>query len=260
MISSGVSADEKRSTFTVFEPCHDGDAYSKQVMDKGCEHVIRTVTRCNFEGIFKLWGLADPHSTHHVNGSALTTEAAGEVCSSADIVAFKTVDTGHMIRDWEWLLDETPNMRVLNVIRDPRGIYASWKTLEPFKTLLEKDEFYTLDQVCENFVANLEFDHPRVLNVVFEDMVLRPGDIMQQVYGFLGLPFGDSQVAWIESTFDAIDCPEPKPWEVGYTDCHTNSQNSADKWRTVLSEDELDNFNDSPACQRVVAHFAYPKS
>merc|ERR1719401_2814590 len=135
-----------------------------------CPHVLKNLVRCDFDGVDKLWGWWDPHSTN--NHTKFYNQSAHELCVDASIVAFKTVDYGHDLQEWQWLMDSHPHLRVLDVVRDPRGIYASWKTLEPFATLLKEGDhgkpFYTLTEICDHFEMNLNFIDPRVHRVVFE--------------------------------------------------------------------------------------------
>lgn len=262
MVSAGQTSftEGAENTYSLFEPCHDGDQYDPDLMNltrDGCGPVLWNLARCEFAGVKTFWGWADSHSTKE-NGQVLDADKAGRFCKEADLVTFKTVDYGHRLREWDWLIEQTPEMHVLDVVRDPRGIYASWKMLEPFKTLVQQGQFYSLLDICESFADNLDFNHPRVHHVVFEELVQQPKDTMTKAYQLIGLPFGDRGQAWLNKTFDAQECPEPKPWEVGYTDCHTDSKSVADKWRTVLSEEELDAFNTNPACQKVIEHYGYP--
>jgi len=148
-------------------------------------------------------------------------------------------------------------MKIIDVVRDPRGIYSSWLTTEPFATLVKNNEFYSIKSVCDSLAANIDFDHSRVFHLVFEELVKSPHKVMKDAYDFMGMTFGMKQLAWIKDTFDATECPEPKPWEIGFTDCHTNSEDVTDRWRDVLSPSDLDAFKTTPSCKRVLAHYGY---
>jgi hypothetical protein len=248
-------------TFSLFEPCHDGDEYAGELEQLGCDGLLWQLTRCDFTDVHNLWGWMDPHTTHrHTKQDAFSVENASMLCSNSDLVAFKTVDSGHKLPEWKWLLDSTPEMRIIDVVRDPRGIYASWKVLEPFATLIKTGEFYTIQDICDSFSENIDFGHDRVYHLVFEKLVQSPEAVMREAYDFLGLEFGERQAAWLKETFDATECPEPKPWEVGYTDCHTNSGDVAEKWRSVLSEEEMQLFRQTKSCQHVFEHYGFVSS
>lgn len=243
-------------TFSLFEPCHDGDIYEPWLQDQGCGGLLKGLTSCDFKGIQSLWGWPDSHTTSdHRKYSSIVAQ---HLCSRSRIVAFKTVDYGHNISAYRDFVDASPQLRILDIVRDPRGIYASWKTTPSFANLIGNQKFYTLTQVCETFASNFDLHHPNVHHVIFEELTQRPKDTMEKVFNFLGVPFGEAQVHWLNRTFDAPDCPTPKEWEVGYTDCHQNSKAVVDKWKEVLSAAELEEFSKSAACRQVAQAYNYP--
>eukprot|EP00448_Togula_jolla_P002335 CAMPEP_0170598762 /NCGR_PEP_ID=MMETSP0224-20130122/16422_1 /TAXON_ID=285029 /ORGANISM="Togula jolla, Strain CCCM 725" /LENGTH=360 /DNA_ID=CAMNT_0010923339 /DNA_START=77 /DNA_END=1159 /DNA_ORIENTATION=- len=258
LVSSSLEGEETQSqtsTFSLFEPCHDGDEYDPWKKEQGCASLLWGLSRCDFSGVKKLWGWADPHSSnHHVKFEAAV---ATDICQKANLVAFKTVDYGHHLEKWTWMLNTHPHMKIVDVVRDPRGIWASWKTTEPFATLLKEGGYYTLEGICENFAKNLDLQDTRIHHIVFERLMDNPWETTTQVFNFLGLPFGDKQKKWINSTFNAKECPEPKPWEIGFTDCHTKSASVSEKWREVLTQEEIANFNANPDCRRVVQAYGF---
>lgn len=262
MVSGTV--DDNRAgghTFSLFEPCHDGDKYDDWMQKKGCRQLLYGLSHCDFEGIERLWGWMDPHSTNNYT-KAFDQERATKMCKEADIVAFKTVDWGHDLKKWKWLLDSRENMKVLDIVRDPRAIYASWKKLEPFKSLLQAHDFYTLPEICNHFARNMEFQDPRVHRIIFEDLMKSPKSTTHDVYEFLEQPFTSIQEHWLHKAFNAQECPPPAPGMKGFTDCHTftgTDPRGDDKWRSVLTAEELATFENSTACQRVADMYKYPK-
>jgi len=261
-ILSMVSATRDDNTdggtvFSLFEPCHEGDQYKEWKQKDGCSGVLWGLARCNFEGITNLWGWADPHSTNLHR--KYNKKAATSKCGEADVIAFKTVDFGHDLKEWTWLLDSVPSMKVLDVVRDPRGIYASWKGLEPFKSLVESGNFYTIPEVCENFARNLDFEDDRVHRVVFEELMGNPFNSTVNTYSFLGLEYGGKQKDWVKSVFQAKDCPEPKVNMQGFTDCHTQPGTEvAEKWRTELTDEEKKLFSENADCLKVAQAYGWP--
>lgn len=260
MVSATV--DDNRAaghTFSLFEPCHDGDSYDDWLKNRGCRQLLYGVAHCNFNGIKNLWGWRDPHSSNNFTKS-FEESAASKMCQDADIVAFKTVDWGHDLNHWKWLMDTHQNMKVLDIVRDPRAIYGSWKSLEPFKSLVESGAFYTLGDICDHFAMNLKFQDSRVHRVVFEDLMTSPNSVAQEVYKFLDQPFSKDQEKWIQKAFNAAECPPPPPGMAGFTDCHTWTgldPRGDEKWRKLLSEAELSYFKHSDACQRVALAYGY---
>lgn len=242
-------------TFSLFEPCHNGDVVEEPLKNAGCRGLLLSLAQCDFTKVTNLWGWRDPHSSNNMR--PYSKEAAVRHCSTSDVVAFKTVDFGHNLAEHVDMLAAEPRMKVLDVVRDPRGIFASWKTTEPFRTLVSENRFYTLAEVCEAFAANLDLNHPNVIHVDFEQAIRHPHDTMRKVYDFLDLPYGDAQEAWVNRTFDASDCPPAPKWLRGFTDCHTQSTAESEKWRNVLTAEELLIFNNTPSCQQVMRAYNY---
>jgi hypothetical protein len=260
MVSATV--DDNRAgghTFSLFEPCHDDDKYDGWLTNSGCRQLLYDVSHCDFRGVEQLWGWRDPHSTSNFTHD-FSKDLATEMCEDADIVAFKTVDWGHDLKQWKWLLDSR-RMKVLDMVRDPRAIYSSWKRLEPFKTLVETHDFYTLREICFHFAKNLDYQDSRVKRVIFEDLMQNPENVTKDIYEFLGQPFTQDQENWILGAFNAEECPPPKPGMEGFTDCHTASGvdlRGDEHWRGDLTAQELAVFEKSEACQRVAEAYGYP--
>jgi len=257
-----VSSINPTSTFALFEPCHPGDKYDKVLSRrKGCASLLWSLADCDFDHVQQLWGWNNPHTTNG-NERTYSKESATELCSSSDLVAFKTVDVDERrpMKTWAWLMDAKPHLRVLNMVRDPRGIWASWKSTPAFQNIVDSGELGTLPDICKIFNDDLDFKDDRVHRIIFEKLIKDPVRETQNVYEFLGLPFGDDQLQWVKRTFDATNCPEYDSWYDNFTDCHQASQDEAEKWRTVLTREELNAFYATPECARIVHHFGYPTS
>jgi len=246
-------------TFALFEPCHDGDAYDPWLNKRGCGALLAAVSNCDFSHVENLWGWDNPHTTN-ANNREYTKEKAQNLCSASDVMAFKTVMDKHPLQDWQWLLKTRPQLHVLDVVRDPRGIWASWKTTPAFEADLADGKLGNLTDICDMFAKNIGFESDRVRRVVFERLVRKPEKETKRIFDFLGLPFGDDQLAWAQKTFNAEECPPHMPWFEGYTDCHENSDFNTWRWRTVLTPHEKDAFTNSPNCQKVSKAYGYTAS
>jgi len=244
-----VSVQSSGGSFALFEPCHDGDSVDATLQSQGCKGLLQELANCRFDHVKDLWGWRDPHTTgNHANFEA---GEAHTICSKAHRVVFKTVDYGHNAKSWMELLDSQPDLHIVAAVRDPRGVFASWKALEPFATLVKEGNFYTLDDVCRSYAQNLNVSHPRVKQVLFERLVEYPYVVTRNVYEFIGDEYGEAQEKWVRSSFNNEDCPPPPEWQVGFDDCRTDSAEVASKWREVLSEEEKARFNSNPHCMAV---------
>lgn len=248
------------NVFGLFEPCHEGDQLSPELATNGCLELLRDISTCDFSGIDGLWGYNKLHTTILGRHPRFTKVGARLSCQSADLVAFKTVSFGHnLTRDALPLLQQIPQLRVIDVVRDPRGIFASWKKFS-MSAWSDKwvmglvDNTEALRDICDNYAANLMVDHPRIKHIQFESLIANPELVMRDVYAFLGLEFGPRQQTWIDKVFNANHCVETK---ASNQDCHTNSTEPLDRWREQLLPSELAVFQEYAPCQLAAAQYGY---
>lgn len=245
--------------FALFEPCHEGDRVADPLLQRGCGGLLSSLAHCDFSQVVSLHGFRNPHTSHH-NELAANPGAASAFCSAADLVTIKTIEYAHDLRQALLVLDADPSIYMIDVVRDPRGIYASWKQLEPFATFLKGPNATLMPDICRSFAANINVTHPRLRRIVFEELVKAPGTVMSETYNFLGLPFGQAQLAWIASTFDATDCQqkiEENHLNAMFSDCQANSTVSMSKWRQQLLPDELQLFASDTNCQEVALAYNF---
>lgn len=256
--------------FALFEPCHVGDILAPELQELGCTQLLQNIAQCNFSQISRLWGYDKLHSSILGNPGArqhYSKVSASESCSAADLVVFKTVAFGHNIEtDVMPLLERDPTMRVIDIVRDPRAIIASWKhySLSNWsskwvqnKSAGANDNAALID-ICDNFAANIQVVHPRVKRVAYEDFVHHPEAVMRDVYSFLGLTFGQAQLSWIARTFNANACaPTKRGLDRVTQDCHTNSTEPLDRWRSHLSPAEIEAFATTQSCQELMSTYGY---
>merc|ERR1719215_2164030 len=50
------------STFSLFEPCHDGDDVDDELNATGCLGLLMSIATCEFSHVRHLWGWPDAHS------------------------------------------------------------------------------------------------------------------------------------------------------------------------------------------------------
>jgi len=249
---------EMPEVYAVFEPCHNDDKYSPELAKKGCHGVLNALARCDFQDIEWLHGNKNPHSTQRQDD--YTPTAASASCAGADLVTIKTIDYAHDLKEALPILDNNDNLLMIDVIRDPRGIYASWKATYPFSKMLQNDNKTLMTDICDSFAKNLKIRHPRLRRIVFEHLVEKPKPVMEGVFDFIGVPFGDVQLQWINSTFNS-DCDaddKVSKLNKNYRDCHSDSTWALHRWERELSKKEKDMFSDHEACREVAWAYNFP--
>lgn len=265
---AGRAMDAADSTsnevFTLFEPCHFGkdlehsDILSEEGSATPCSTLLVELARCNFSRAEHLWGWSNKHTTNH--GQVYAPSTAAAYCNRANLVAFKTVgqskvvDSTRRLEDILWILKAVPALRIVDVVRDPRAIYASWKLTDPFPRILGERNYPLWREVCDTFASNLNVSDSRVHRVVWEALARDPEAEMLKVYSFLGLNFGASQKQWLNATFQGDGCRQ----ENNYTDCHAQPQNGLTKWREELSNEELEAIQAYVPCRKVMIAYGYP--
>lgn len=259
--------------FSLFEPCHANDEMGADSKGRNfmnvngninCPVVVEKLAACNFTGVTDLWGWRDNHTSNF--GKEYSAEFATQACRYAKRRIFKTVgatnkfDPGRLLKTISWVLDNRPQMKVLNLVRDPRSIYVSWKELDAFEDEIARRSTPLWSEMCDTFAANLNFTHPHALTVVYEKLVKDPRNYMKEIYDFLGFEFGSAQEAWVTTNFPETShgCPSGGTWK--YSDCQgrENSIKEMSAWRDVLSEKEKANFLFYEPCQQVYKAFDFP--
>merc|ERR1719277_2785038 len=158
MMSSAVDGNVTKGAhtnqvFSSFEPCTEGDKYSGELkdMNKGstrqddnslmCSKVIDGMSKCSFRSIEGLKNWKNPHST---NGDAnFQRSLAEKLCKESHTVAVKTV-MPIKLENVSWVLDANPHLKIIEVVRDPRGMYAS-----------DAASASTLEKLCQHVSVNL---------------------------------------------------------------------------------------------------------
>jgi hypothetical protein len=239
---------------------------------EGCQAEVDRIIGCNFSGVetlgsytrkggLFLWSPTEDGLTHEA------PEVQAAVCKRSDVIAFKTVTYGHTGQDSVLtFLERHPRLKVIDMVRDPRGIYASWRTTLPFSTIVNGERegnpdahdsgwWVGLEGICRSFAQNLRRSHPRIHRVKYEDLVLDPFRTMRAAYAFAGLTFGEAEAVWITQTFNA-NCEERDMGQ--FSGCHRNSSEPVARWEDVLSPYEKSLFLEDPRCREVAEHYGYP--
>lgn len=303
-ILSMISAtpDDNRAggdVFSLYEPCHPRDQYSMKTgidkLDKKhgpwtwgshtddslCGNIVLDVSRCDFTNILELNGWKNEH-TSNGNTTSFSRSIATEKCKDSKIIAVKTVDGVPNLEKVSWVLHENPHLKILEVVRDPRGVLASKARAgvalevpdDPMKiegsgnqdhnatlTKIAHDRGFdmkSLDGMCENLHANMKFKHPRVHQVVFDDLVKDPLKISKDVYKFLKLPVTEKLDEWVHATFDNPDCDEGSTVKDRHDDCRSDSAKSATKWMQEISHGAKKHFLKNEDCVKIAHKYKFP--
>nr|CAB3230841.1 carbohydrate sulfotransferase 1 [Phallusia mammillata] len=131
---------------------------------------------------------------------AINTNLAGNDCKRKKYVAMKVIRLCDM-GDLEDVIDSIPiDLKVLHLIRDPRGIAHSRHAIHPRMNMVESMRF-TCKRQAGNSLLGLniapEWLKGRYKMFRYEDAALRPYEVAQELYDYVGLDFPDVVREWI---------------------------------------------------------------
>lgn len=174
----------------------------------------------------------------------LNVTLAAEACRRKDHIALKAV----RFRQLEFLqpLAEDPrlDLRVIQLVRDPRAVlasrivafagkYESWKKwLAEGQDQLQEEEVQHLRGNCESIrkSAELGLQPPawlrgRYMLVRYEDVAQRPLQKAREMFRFVGIPLTPQVEAWIRANTQVVQDG------AGFYSTRKNSSEQSEKWR-----------------------------
>ena len=138
------------------------------------------------------------------------------MCKTSEARVMKTIRLTMEIV--EHLLHKDPTIKIIHLLRDPRGIVNSrrkWSLLSRVSNELAKKDAESADMeearlLCQKMLKDirkkedLEQAYPsNFLTVRYEDMSQNPNNTYHQVYTFLGLSESESVQHWLQQTSEA---------------------------------------------------------
>ncbi|XP_030055342.1 carbohydrate sulfotransferase 1 [Microcaecilia unicolor] len=198
----------------------------------------------------------------------LNLTLAMESCKDHEHVAIKTVRVPEVSDLRALVEDPRLNLKIIQLVRDPRGILASrsdtfqdtyrlwriWRATGRKPYNLDTSQFLT---VCEDFLSSVStgLNRPSWLKgkyilLRYEDMARNPMKKAEEIYNFLGIPMDSSIERWIENNTRADNTSVKHKYGT-----LRNSAATAENWRLTLSYDIVEFIQNT--CQEVLAQLGY---
>ncbi|XP_029438074.1 carbohydrate sulfotransferase 1 [Rhinatrema bivittatum] len=198
----------------------------------------------------------------------LNLTLATESCKDHEHVAIKTVRVPEVSDLRALVEDPRLNLKVIQLVRDPRGILASrsetfrdtYRLWRIWRATGRKP--YNLDTsqivaVCEDYLNSVStgLNRPlwlkgKYMLVRYEDLARNPMKKTEEIYSFLGISMDSSIERWIENNTRADNTSVKHKYGT-----LRNSAATAENWRLTLSYDIVEFIQNT--CQEVLAQLGY---
>lgn len=242
--------------FGLFEPCSPKDNLDPALAERGCGALLSQLVQCDFTGVKWLWGWPSPYTQILKNKGEYNPETASRDCKQASVIVFKTVMWGHKLAEEAFpLLQAHPQVHMIDLIRDPRSIYGSFRSTWGFANKMPQFNESWLFNWCDEMYENIPKKHPRMKRVVYEAFVKAPSAQAKDLFAFLGIPreSHDAQVSsYLKEHFNNDACDDAN----FYVNCRSNASANADRYRTLPNETYF-KFMNNKACRGVSLSYGY---
>ncbi|CAL1538408.1 unnamed protein product [Lymnaea stagnalis] len=196
-------------------------------------HLIRSPTTFNYSSCLKMpWIQNDTYQDEMIKSIPGCISDLKESCRPAKVTVLKVIEA--QMSQAKSLMRSDPKVKVIHLIRDPRGVLSSRRYFRKFND--EDPESFSRD-ICNSVLEDIGISRSlsqtfpgRVLTVRYEDIAKEPIRVTKQLYRFVGLEMTPSL--------------EKRIWEMTYAglpdDCNicpvrSNSTETANGWRKGLS-------------------------
>ncbi|KAM8969625.1 carbohydrate sulfotransferase 1-like isoform 1-T4 [Sarcophilus harrisii] len=198
----------------------------------------------------------------------LNLTLAAAACRARSHVAIKTVRVPEVSDLRALVEDPRLNLKVIQLVRDPRGILASrsetfrdtyrlWRIWDGTGRRPYNLDVSQLTTVCEDFRNSVAtgLTRPawlkgRYMLVRYEDLARNPRKKTEEIYGFLGIPLDGHVERWIHNNTRGDRAAAKHKYGT-----LRNSAATAEKWRFRLSYDIVAFAQN--ACRQVLAQLGY---
>lgn len=242
--------------FSLFEPCNH-DSLEPWLAKKGCGALLSQLAQCNFTGVKWLRGWNSGYTLRNGASGAYSPRSASKACQSAGLVAFKTVTWGHNLASQAIpFLEENPQVKVINLVRDPRSIYASSLLAGGLYNKGHELTATDLTNMCDDMYTSLNKSHTRLLRVVYEDLVRNPEKTSEDIFSFMAIANKSPKIQrFLRNSFNNELCKDKD----AYSTCRKNSTEPLERYATqgVMTPALYQTFSGRESCRAISLEYGY---
>jgi hypothetical protein len=150
----------------------------------------------------------------------------------SSVVMDKSLDNIH---DWEEILSIYPDIRFLNVVRDPRAQVSSMNKsiIYEFDSILNANIWKKAHEAVQKLIKI----HPEnVLTVTFEDFIENEKDVIEKISHFFGMDFFPEMLSVNLSEEAKRLASQSQLWE---SNTSSPIRSNIEKYKQTLTEDEI---------------------
>lgn len=274
----GQIFNQNPDIFFHFEPLKVTE-WKKELYPNATE-LLRNMLKCNFDGTPFLLDMYNKEILHRDSSKALTspplcdlttiesslikpvrgcpplnTKAVTYVCNKHKHITIKMIRMYSLSALEDVIRDPDLNVKVLHLVRDPRGIYTSRVKAEHKPLTLGEALDHDVTYTCRRMKRNLAFltEMPdwlqgRYLRVRYEDLAQDPKIWSQRLYDFSGLgPVPSAVTQWISANTHGSNSD-------AYS-TQRNSSSTAQAWRKGVPLDIVQRMQD--ICRPLLGDLGY---
>ncbi len=157
--------------------------------------------------------------------------------------------TPRNVRNYAEIIDYFgPDVRIINIVRDGRDVTTSFHRDDTDTPMMDHDkwaEYVNLGRSME--------DHPQVLTIRYEDLVLDLVNTAKRICEHTGLAYTDA----FERYPDSAGLKEHRGGWVGKA--RPVSPESIGRWRDPQFSDRIRTFHNDPLCMELLEHYGYER-
>ncbi|WAQ99556.1 CHST1-like protein [Mya arenaria] len=165
---------------------------------------------------------------HANNDIRLCLAKEKELCSNSFIIVIKTIRL--RMRRVLQLIPHFPNMKVIHLLRDPRGMFQSWANTG-FRA-----DFSQIAKECHTLSTNIAISksiihqYPEKLKIIqYEELAEFPYATTKEIFDFVGLAFSEKIQKFLSNKTSS------ETHGSAYDTNRRNSTETASKWRKNIS-------------------------